>query len=755
MTGIQWGKGIPEDEQVLTNRGYCLAKNITMDSILYDRNGVETRVVGIYPQGIRPCYKLIFSDERDIILDDNHLNFIIDPHNRKERLITTQQLYEKKCYWQKDRNTCQIPSISKPINLPSNNFIISPYIMGVILGDGGITSSVIISSNDQEILDRVRIELPSCLMLRHKGKYDYTIIHKTKKTTHQGYGLNIFKEELVRLNLFGKKSKDKFIPDEYSYSSVEQRIDLLRGLLDTDGWVEKNGTSKRIQFSSISSLLANGVVWLVESLGGKAWITEKTPNYSYKNIKKTGQKCFNVNIILKEINPFYLKRKAIHHFIHKRTTNKILKKIEIVEPRKTICFKVDSPTESFIIRNQIVTHNTTVGATWLRRQIHKYSTKDDNYIIAVPSYKILKQSTLPAFERIMGGLGRFYSVDSVYKIKNGPNVYIRSGTQPDSVVGITNVRGIWGDESGKYSLYFWENLQGRASFRDCPIMLTSSPYALNWIYKEIIKPKQKGLRDDITLIQARSDENPYFPKDEYNRRKLTMDARRFNMMYGGAWDKAEGLVYDCLDDDYNFIDPFDLSMDVKYYGGIDWGHTDPFVIKIRAVSPFGDQYDISEFYKTRMTVSEMMSVIKRKYETFGISMFYCDPSRPEYITELQSQGIPAIGADNSIQIGIDRHYELLKSRKLKIFRGHCPYTQDEYETYHYAEPQDLKPDQNKNDKLQEPVDQGNHCMDADRYLSISLHKNSKIYTPKVPGEIKQLTQAERIEKLKRRTANYY
>ena len=129
---------------------------------------------------------------------------------------------------------------------------------------------------------------------------------------------------------------------------------------------------------------------------------------------------------------------------------------------------------------------TTAGAIWMKRLMHKYTKKDDAFIITSPNYKILKQSTLPAFLKYMDGFGEYRAGDAVFEMNSGGVCYMRTATEPDSIVGITNVRGIWGDEAGKYSLYFWENIQARSSFRDCPILLTTSPYSTNWIYKKDI-----------------------------------------------------------------------------------------------------------------------------------------------------------------------------------------------------------------------------------------------------------------------------
>jgi len=407
---------------------------------------------------------------------------------------------------------------------------------------------------------------------------------------------------------------------------------------------------------------------------------------------------------------------------------------------------------------------TTSGAIWMRQCIFDHLEPDASFLITAPTYKILEQSTLPAFVREMEGYGTFSRQRAVFEVEcnlgsRNPKVYFRTAKEPDSIVGMTNVFGIWCDEAGKYPLYFWENIQGRSAFKDCPIMITTSPYSMNWIYKELIKPFREGKRNDIKLIQASSNENPYFPQEVYNRNKLTMDPRRFNMMYNGNFDRMQGLVYECFDEIENQCESFKLPEGTKYFGGIDWGYTEPFVLKVRAVTLEGNHYGVSEFYKSGMTPSEIMDVCCQKATVFGIRTFYCDPSQPGLIEELNRKlhaaniKCGAIGADNDIVRGIGIHYELLASRKLRYFKDQNPHTLDEYETYHYPEPNDLGPDDKAVD--QKPVSQDDHALDAERYVTISTFRMARTFIPKAPEERKSVeTNQQRLARLmKRKSGN--
>ena len=360
-----------------------------------------------------------------------------------------------------------------------------------------------------------------------------------------------------------------------------------------------------------------------------------------------------------------------------------------------------------------------VGSIRLKAAVHRHTDPTDAFLVTAPTYKIMQQATLPAVLKRMHGIGQYRAGDNIFEVSRGGIIYFRTETDPDSIVGITNTRHIWGDEAGKYRLYFWQNIQARSDMKGCPIDLTTSPYSMNWVYKELIKPCVQGKRPDVDYIKAASWENPYhslFDPQARADKQATMNPMRFNMIYGGEFGKMEGLVYDCWDDDENLVDAFQLPAGTQYFGLIDWGYfPDPFVLKIRAVTPDGRHYGVSEFVKGKLTITDIIAIGKQKKDTFGISRFYADPSQPGYIEEMNRNGLTCLPADNDIRRGIDLHYEMIKLRKYKEFRGTCPISADEREGYHYPEEPDLKPDQDSKELL--PVGQNDHCFVGDTQIA--------------------------------------
>jgi PBSX family phage terminase large subunit len=427
----------------------------------------------------------------------------------------------------------------------------------------------------------------------------------------------------------------------------------------------------------------------------------------------------------------------------------------------TELFKCHSPKqEQLIFSDSAETYaitgiqwaKTTSGAWWMKRHMLSHTDKSDNFIIAAPTYKILQQSTLPAFLRIMDGFGEYFAGSAEFRMKGGGICFMRTGTEPDSVVGITNVRAVWGDEAGKFSLYFYENLISRASFRQAPALFTSTPYTMNWLYKQVLKPYREGKLKDTLIINARSCDNPYFPMAEYEKRRLSMDPRRFNAIYNGEFEKMQGLVYNCFEEDLHLVKPHTLPVGTKYYAGVDWGTTHPFVISVRAITPGGDHFKVSEYYKTGHTLLDMIAIAERFKQTWDIQTFYCDPSQPGYIEEFNRHGLSAAPAVNDIRKGIDLQYGLMKSGKYKVFydgTGLNKHFVDELEMYHYPEADDLGPDDA--DKEQVPVKQDDHAMDAERYVTIMTYHSGIKKLPHVPGlQKREETHEDRVKRLKRK-----
>ena len=239
---------------------------------------------------------------------------------------------------------------------------IKPYLLGSLIGDGGLTGGgVKFTSNDDEILKRVEKELPEGDILKYVSKYDYRIIKKDDIRDKHGYLIkNKTQQKLEEYGLYEKHSIDKFIPKKYLYSSIENRVELLRGLMDTDGNL---GSRSIAEFNTISKQLADDVTELARSLGGRVTIGERVGKYINKEGKKIEcNKVYRLYIKM-PINPFYLTRKREKYITREQHIRKYkyITSIEKIADEECQCIYVDHPSHLFVTDGYNLTHNTTMG----------------------------------------------------------------------------------------------------------------------------------------------------------------------------------------------------------------------------------------------------------------------------------------------------------------------------------------------------------------------------------------------------------
>lgn len=360
------GKALWEYSKVLTPNGWIYIKDLQINDDIINSDGLVSKVVGVFPQGIKELYKITFSDNSNVICCDEHLWNVQSTNHRYRnspyRTKITNELRKTPLQYKNGNNKWYIPTI-KPIQNFNNNykFIIDPYIMGCLLGDGHFHKKYItFSSADIDIIKHIKELCPNEITLSKNktSKYDYLFINKTKNT------INIFNREIIKLGLYNKLSNSKFIPTEYKLSNIQDRIKLLQGLMDTDGWSLKR--DHNLQYGTTSEKLKDDVIFLINSLGGTVTVSIKKPKYTYKDIIKNGLLFYILTIKLPDdITPFTLKRKLI---TRKRKVKyvpyKAIKSIEYYKKDNAVCISTNSKDELFITDGFNLTHNTRTAIVY-------------------------------------------------------------------------------------------------------------------------------------------------------------------------------------------------------------------------------------------------------------------------------------------------------------------------------------------------------------------------------------------------------
>ena len=359
------GKAGPLWSKVLTPNGWKRMGDICVGDEVIAGDGSVTKVTGVFPQGKKPIFKVQMSDGATTHCCDEHLwltktqgdrNYGRDWSTRPLKEIR-ETLHLRKSNGRKDRNH-SIPMVG-PVQFTERDLPIDPYVLGVILGDGCVASGNFdITISDKEIADNFLARL----------KEDHSLALKADRGSCKTYAIienhsaNGMRNILRDFGLWGCRSWEKFVPDEYLYSSVQQRVDLLHGLMDTDGTTSGTSTT----FDSSSKALRDAVATIVLSLGGKATCAERQPWFQYKGEKKQGRTSYRAHISMPPgFKSFSIQSKASKEVERtKYVPARLFDSVQYIGDDEAQCIMVDHPSHTYVTDDFIVTHNTTLLYNW-------------------------------------------------------------------------------------------------------------------------------------------------------------------------------------------------------------------------------------------------------------------------------------------------------------------------------------------------------------------------------------------------------
>ena len=403
-------KAQPLDADILTPNGWRKMGDIRVGDSIYTADGSTTKVLGVFPQGQKPIYRVTFSDDTSTECCGEHL-WLTQTNNeryartrikgvRKRNARTTapkvgkirNTLEIKKTLLSKDARPNHYIPLCQPLNFPEADLPIHPYVLGAILGDGGISQKMVrFTSADPEIPDRISTLLPEGTHIK-KSKteiYGYSILDDKCSWIRP----NRIKSALETLSLMGKKSDARFIPYIYKFNSIENRLELLRGLMDTDGTTSGGHSS----FATTSPQLAKDIIFLIQSLGGTARYCVRKNFYTYKGERKRGLDSYNISVKLcTDINPFYLPRKRNRYLPSKtHLPFRSITKIEEVGAKECRCILVDNDSHLYLTNDCIVTHNTVISTFCALTMLNEHRISDILYVRAAVESADSKLGFLP------------------------------------------------------------------------------------------------------------------------------------------------------------------------------------------------------------------------------------------------------------------------------------------------------------------------------------------------------------------------
>ena len=341
---LDW-KGLPLDTEIPTLEGWSTIKDVQEGDTIFDKDGNPTKILHKSEVHHNPCYKITFDNGDTIVADHEHrweISFSTSKSSKyhgeyKTQVMTTEEIATYLDSISEKRTSYNIPRIvnPKPIKLENKELPIDPYVLGCWLGDGSKQCGAI-TNETNNVLEEIQ---------RRGYALGDDISSEGSTPTYTILGIY---GKLKKLNLIN----NKHIPIIYQRASYEQRLDLLRGLMDTDGYY--NSKRKRFVMETSQDWQCYDFIKLLASLGIKAT--------KFDIIKKLNGKefhAYSINFSTRGINPFLMRNQDIVYPTRDSCTYRNIDKVELVETVPTQCLEVDSPTHTFLCTNKmIVTHNT-------------------------------------------------------------------------------------------------------------------------------------------------------------------------------------------------------------------------------------------------------------------------------------------------------------------------------------------------------------------------------------------------------------
>lgn len=393
VCGWGTGKRLDVDTDIRTTCGWKKMGDIVPGDVVFGRDGSPITVLIAHEIVTVPkAYRLRFDSGETILADPEHLWYtescdeVADEARGRSvggSVKTTEQIVQTIRTKNNYQNNHRIP-VCAPLVMDEADLPIAPYTFGAWLGDGSCGATQI-CTEDACVLQSIAAD-------------GYPIRKIRSATNMYAVGVKWTGSLVPKLREMGVLH-DKRIPACYLNGSIEQRVQLLWGLMDTDGCCD--GRDGVCEFTTIRKGLADDVFELVGSLGIKARVFEGRATLHGRDC---GPK-YRINFKAKK-RLFALDRKqqrvdeATWSQMSRRT-NRWVVGYDVVEQVPMRCLTVDADDGLFLVTKSFIpTHNTLV---LIQRAMKLSQCYSDNLGLVVRRvFKDLADSTIKDFELYTG-----------------------------------------------------------------------------------------------------------------------------------------------------------------------------------------------------------------------------------------------------------------------------------------------------------------------------------------------------------------
>ncbi len=349
------GKQLADDTLVPTPQGWKRHGDLKAGDEVFHPSGVPVDVLAV-SEKTPSNVKVTFSDGSEFYCHENHEWTLYNRLRGEWQTVETRHFLNdtrfgvKKQVTSGGRSSYQLP-IVEALRYTGTEYTMHPYVLGAWLGDGS-AGKPCITGVDPEIVDRITVcgykRTAECKHTTTKALTTY--FSGTPQVEWPGR----MTRELQELGIYTHKR----IPTNYQYLTVELRLHLLAGLIDTDGTTDENS---RVSITTVSEQLADDIMQLCTGLGFRPYKRAVAPKLSTSGIQ--GRKtCYVVGFQPTCHIPVALERKRVTRFAAQRRVG--LAAVERVDSGKQgHCIEVDSPDGLYVVGEQLTaTHNSEIGS---------------------------------------------------------------------------------------------------------------------------------------------------------------------------------------------------------------------------------------------------------------------------------------------------------------------------------------------------------------------------------------------------------
>jgi hypothetical protein len=358
------GKAQPLDASVLTPTGFVEMRTLKVGDEVIGSDGKAHRVLGVYPQGEKEVFRVTFRDGSTTRCCDDHLWFTQTCNERAQELAGAVRTLRdiRRSLRNGTHFNHGIPRI-KPVHFAQSTVVevgkeplpIAPWLLGMYLGDGSSSGNVVITNPELDVQRKIAASLDDGDACVSDGRITLRI--KAKRRTGKP---SILKTALQDLGIAGFEAHEKCVPRIYLHASIEERIELLRGLLDSDGFVTNPGA---VEFCTVSPRLAADVCFLIRSLGGSAKLVEKKTTYTLRGERHPGKLAFRIFASFSdEIVPVSSEKHSKKWTAPQWAIRHTIRSVEPVGRAACQCIRIDAPDSLYVTDDFLLTHNSTFAS---------------------------------------------------------------------------------------------------------------------------------------------------------------------------------------------------------------------------------------------------------------------------------------------------------------------------------------------------------------------------------------------------------